>query len=96
MGKKKKRNFNERSVKRECPLEKAGIVEVDYKDIELLRMFVTTKGKIIPRRISGLSARSQTRITGAIKRARNAGLLSFAEGFVGQDDEQHEQSQQRR
>jgi len=87
MGKKKKRNYNERSVKRECPVEKAGITEVDYKDIQLLKLFVTTKGKIIPRRISGLSSRSQTRITGAIKRARNAGLLSFSEGYVGQDDE---------
>ncbi len=95
MGKRKKRNYNERSVKRECPVIKAGINEIDYKDIELLKMFITTKGKIIPRRISGLCARTQTRMTEAIKRARNAGLLSFAEGYVSQEEE-HEHYQPRR
>ena len=89
MGKrvKRKQPFRDKPAKRACPVEKAGIMEVDYKDIELLKNFLTTNGKIIPRRISGLSARTQTRITEAIKRSRNAGLLSFAEGYISQEDE---------
>lgn len=87
MGKKRRNNApRERTVKRPCPLQAAGIEEIDYKDIELLKQFITEKGKIIPRRITGLSARSQARLTAAIKRARNAALLSFAEGYVYQDE----------
>ncbi len=51
-------------------------------------MFLTEKGKIIPKRITGLCSRSQTRLARAVKRARNAGLLSFSEGFVQQDEVQ--------
>jgi len=87
MGKKKKRNPSSDGVaKRPCPIIQAGIDEVDYKDIELLKLFITEKGKIIPRRISGLSAKSQKKLTWAIKRARNIALLSFSEGYVPQDE----------
>ncbi|MDT8448302.1 MAG: 30S ribosomal protein S18 [bacterium] len=87
MGKKRRNNgTRERVAKRPCPLQAAGIEDIDYKDIELLRQFITEKGKIIPRRITGLSARSQARLTAAIKRARNAALLSFAYGYVYQDE----------
>jgi small subunit ribosomal protein S18 len=88
MSKKKKRTqyVREKLPTRPCPITVAGIEEIDYKDIELLKMFITDKGKIIPRRISGLNARSQKKITRAIKQARNAALLSFAAGYVEQDE----------
>lgn len=93
MGKRTRRrqNFREKVTKRPCPIESANIEEIDYKDIELLKNFITTKGKIIPRRITGLSAKSQKLLTHAIKRARNAALLSFAEGYIPQEDHSHAQ-----
>lgn len=77
--------YSLKTFKRTCPIEKAGIQEIDYKDIEFLKQFITERGKIIPRRISGISARSQKKLTLAIKRARNAALLSFVEGYIMQD-----------
>lgn len=50
---------------------------IDYKDYATLRHFVTERGKIIPRRISGNCARHQRKITAAVKRARNITLLPF-------------------
>jgi small subunit ribosomal protein S18 len=50
---------------------------LDYKDTKLLRGFMTERGKIIPRRISGNCARHQRQLTLAIKRARNVALLPF-------------------
>ncbi len=51
---------------------------IDYKDPKLLRRFVTERGKIVPSRISGTSARCQRQIAKAVKRARHLGLLPFA------------------
>ncbi|MBK8215790.1 MAG: 30S ribosomal protein S18 [Myxococcales bacterium] len=51
----------------------------DYKDVGVLRYFVTERGKIIPRRISGLSARQQRDLALAVKRAQNIALLPFTE-----------------
>jgi small subunit ribosomal protein S18 len=50
---------------------------VDWKDIDYLRQFVPERGKIMPRRISGISAKDQRRISQAIKRARSMALLPF-------------------
>lgn len=50
---------------------------IDYKDVELLRKFITERGKILPRRISGLTAKQQRHLTKAIKRARILALLPF-------------------
>jgi small subunit ribosomal protein S18 len=50
---------------------------IDYKDIDLLRKFVTERGKILPRRITGLTAKQQRDLTTAIKRARLLALLPF-------------------
>ncbi|MBT4286647.1 MAG: 30S ribosomal protein S18 [Deltaproteobacteria bacterium] len=87
MGKKKRRSPNTEGIqKRPCAILHSGIEEVNYKDVELLKLFVTEKGKIIPRRISGLSAKSQKKLTAAVKRARNSALLSFSEGYVPQDE----------
>ncbi len=50
---------------------------IDYKNIVLLRKFITVEGKILPRRISGLTAKQQRNIAKAIKNARMVGLLPF-------------------
>lgn len=50
---------------------------IDYKDIDLLRKFITERGKILPRRITGLTAKQQRQLTLAIKRARLLALLPF-------------------
>ncbi|MDP4177945.1 MAG: 30S ribosomal protein S18 [Bacillota bacterium] len=52
-------------------------VDIDYKDINKLRKYVTERGKILPRRISGTCAKHQRVLTEAIKRARNIALLPF-------------------
>ncbi|BAZ89810.1 30S ribosomal protein S18 [Raphidiopsis curvata NIES-932] len=55
---------------------------IDYKDVELLRKFITERGKILPRRITGLTSQQQRQLTLAIKRARILAFLPFinAEG----------------
>jgi small subunit ribosomal protein S18 len=52
-------------------------LRIDYKDIKLLRTFLTERGKIIPRRITGNSARHQRELTQAIKRARHLAMLPY-------------------
>lgn len=50
---------------------------IDYKDVELLRKFITERGKILPRRITGLTSQQQRALTRSIKRARLLALLPF-------------------
>ena len=50
---------------------------VDWKDVDFLRRFIPERGKILPRRISGISAKDQRRIAQAIKRARSMALIPF-------------------
>ncbi len=50
---------------------------VDWKDIDYLRQFIPERGKIMPRRISGISAKDQRRLAQAIKRARSMALIPF-------------------
>ncbi len=50
---------------------------LDWKDVDLLRQFVPERGKIMPRRISGISAKDQRRLAKAIKRARSMAMLPF-------------------
>ena len=52
--------------------------KVDYKDIELLKQFVTERGKIVPGRLAGLTARKQRAVRTAINRARMIALMPFA------------------
>ena len=61
------------------------LTEIPYKDVELLRAYVTERGRILPRRITGNTASTQRALREAIKRARNIALLSFSEGYVNQD-----------
>lgn len=63
--------------KRACPFTAAGIRHIDYKDIELLTQFITEHGKIIPRRITGVSSHHQKLLAKAVKRARYMALLPF-------------------
>ena len=50
---------------------------IDYKDLELLRKFITERGKMLPRRITGVTARQQRHLTTEIKKARQLALLPF-------------------
>lgn len=70
----KRRRFGRRKVCKFC-LEK--LAHIDYKDLRHLRNFVSDRGKIIPRRISGNCARHQRQLTTAIKRARTVALLPY-------------------
>ena len=73
-GPRKKRPFQRRKVCRFC----ADKQTIDYKDPRTLRYFITERGKIVPRRISGNCSAHQREITEAIKRARNIALLPIA------------------
>lgn len=69
-----KKHYPRRKVCRFC-VEKNLVP--DYKDVKLLRGFITERGKIVPRRISGCCAKHQRQLTTAIKRARTMALLPF-------------------
>ncbi len=75
-GKRKKKTFFRKKV---CRLCENKVETIDYKDVKLLRLFVSERGKIIPSRISGTCAPHQRKVTAAIKRARNIALLPFVE-----------------
>lgn len=55
-------------------------LKIDYKEVRNLRYFISERGKIVPRRISGNCATHQRQVTEAIKRARNIALLPFTSG----------------
>src|SRR3954469_19898863 len=74
----KKQYFRRKKVCRFC-VEK--IDDINYKDTKMLHAFVAERGKIVPRRISGVCAPHQRRLTDAIKKARNIALLPFAAAF---------------
>jgi len=61
-----------------CPFVSAGVKDIDYKDVETLSQFITDRGKILPRRITGVSHYFQKKLTSAIKRARYMSLLPFS------------------
>lgn len=52
---------------------------IDYKDIKILRNYLTERGKILPRRMTGTCAKHQRELTESIKRARNIALLAYSE-----------------
>jgi small subunit ribosomal protein S18 len=66
--------------KRYCRFTAEGITEIDYKDLNLLKAFVSESGKIVPSRITGTSARYQRQLAAAIKRARYIALLPYTDG----------------
>ncbi len=75
----KKRANKDRKPKRKvCSFCVDKVEHIDYKDAPRLRKFVSERGKILPRRISGSCARHQRALTAAVKRARVIALLPFA------------------
>ena len=71
------RRNNMRRRKKVCYFTKNNIETIDYKDVELLKKFISERGKILPRRVTGTCAKHQRTLTVAIKRARIMGLLPF-------------------
>jgi small subunit ribosomal protein S18 len=65
--------------RRYCRFTAEGIKQVDYKDVELLKDFISENGKIIPARITGTKAKYQRQLTAAIKRARFLSLLPYTD-----------------
>jgi len=66
-----------RKKRRQCNFCAEHIENIDYKETHRLRRYITERGKILPRRITGNCAQHQRRLTTAIKRARNMALLPF-------------------
>ncbi|GHF27563.1 30S ribosomal protein S18 [Kordiimonas sediminis] len=60
-----------------CPFSGDNAQVIDYKDVKLLQKYVSERGKIVPSRITAVSAKKQRELARAIKRARNLALLSF-------------------
>jgi small subunit ribosomal protein S18 len=60
-----------------CPFSGANAPVIDYKDIRLLSRFISERGKIVPSRITAVSAKKQRELAQAIKRARNLALLPY-------------------
>jgi small subunit ribosomal protein S18 len=71
------RRDRKRSRKRVCSFCVDKLETIDYKDVSRLRRYITERGKILPRRVTGNCARHQRMLTLAIKRARNIALLPF-------------------
>ncbi len=79
--KRPKRNTQALLFKRKkfCRFTVAGVEEVDYKDVDVLRDFIAENGKIIPARLTGTRAIYQRQVTTAIKRARFLALLPYSD-----------------
>ena len=71
-----KKRFQKKRVCRFCTDK----IDIDYKDSRLLRQFITERGKIMPRRLTGTCAKHQRHLSTAIKTARVIALLPFSEG----------------
>lgn len=69
-----------------CPFCRDKIEQVDYKDVPALRKFISEKGKIRSRRITGACRRHQSQIATAIKRARELAMLPYADPNAGRED----------
>jgi small subunit ribosomal protein S18 len=76
--KKKKRKHGKQKV---CFFTKMGYVTIDYKDEDLLRRFITERGKIAPRRNTGTNAKFQRMLCVAVKRARHLAMLPYVREY---------------
>ena len=65
-------------TKRQNPLQSAGVEKVDYKDVNVLRKFISDRGKIRARRVTGVSVQQQREIAKAVKNAREMALLPYS------------------
>ncbi len=73
-----RRSRNRRPRKKVCAFCADKVDHIDYKDVIKLRKYITERGKILPRRISGNCAKHQRRVTESIKRARHIALLPYS------------------
>ena len=63
--------------RKSCPFSGKDAPKIDYKDVRLLQGFISERGKIVPSRITAVSAKKQRELCQAIKRARHLGLLAY-------------------
>ena len=73
----KKRSSPNSSRRKQCRFCSDGALSIDYKDPRMLRSFITERGKIVPRRISGNCAKHQREMSTAIKRARVIAMMPY-------------------
>ncbi|MGR3723495.1 30S ribosomal protein S18 [Abyssibius alkaniclasticus] len=64
--------------RKSCPFSSADAPKIDYKDVKLLQRYISERGKIVPARITAVSAKKQRELARAIKRARFLALLPYA------------------
>ena len=65
--------------KKFCRFTAEGVVEIDYKDLNTLRQYITETGKIVPSRVTGTKSNYQRQLSAAIKRARFLALLPYTD-----------------
>ncbi len=75
-------NSSQQQHEEQAPVDIKGVDYVDYKDVDLLKRFINEQGKMLPRRVTGVSANIQRQVTRAIKRARHLALLPFVADTV--------------
>ena len=71
--------FRKRKVCRFTKESKKGLVNIDYKDVNMLKNYITESGKIVPSRITGTHAKYQRQLGTAIKRARYLALIPYCD-----------------
>ena len=76
--KRRKKDFGKQSRQKVCPFASNKWKTIDYKNTQVLKLFITEYGKILPRRITGVSAKYHRMLVKAILRARMAALLPFS------------------
>lgn len=69
--------MSRKRIKKECPLTKAGIAHIDYKNVEVLKDYLSRYNKIVPRVYSGVTQKMQKDLAVAVKRARYMALLPY-------------------
>ena len=65
--------------RKHCRFTAEGITEIDYKDIEMLKQYISETGKIVPSRITGTKAKYQRQLAKAVKRARYLALIPYTD-----------------
>jgi small subunit ribosomal protein S18 len=70
------RNFRRKKF---CQFTAKGVTEIDYKDLDTLKAFITETGKIVPSRITGTKAKYQRQLATAVKRARFLALIQYTD-----------------
>ena len=63
--------------RKSCPFSGQGAPKIDYKDVKLLQRYISERGKIVPSRITAVSAKKQRELAQAVKRARHLALLPY-------------------